>query len=111
MRKPSLRISWIQPEARTDDTPLTDEERNRLVYRLYENGELAVDEIAELDFNLLMEDRPEGYYDLYVTAVLFGLESPPSDEVRVPFFTPAAPRDFAVSWSELHGASVSGSVG
>ena len=98
MRQPSLRFSWQAPQERTDGAALTPEEINKLHYRLYENGDLAVDDIGLLNFELLMSDKAHGSYTYTVTAVLYGLESPPSEPAVVNFIPPAAPRNFAVSW-------------
>jgi len=70
-------------------------------YNLYENGELIVPDIGVLNFSLLMDGKPEGSYDYYVTAVDAdrGLESAPSNTVTADFFVPAAPTNLAVSWS------------
>ncbi|MFO8008711.1 MAG: hypothetical protein R6V05_13350, partial [Candidatus Brocadiia bacterium] len=78
MRQPSLKFSWNAPKVNTEGEPLAEEEINNLEFRIYENGELAVDEIGEIDFELLMEDKPEGQYEYTMTAVLYGLESPHS---------------------------------
>jgi hypothetical protein len=64
---------------------------NEVSFRLYENSDLAVDEIGELNFSLLMDEKEFGDYEYYVTAVRNGLESEPSNTVVVNFTMPAAP--------------------
>jgi hypothetical protein len=83
---------------------------NEVSFRLYENSDLAVDEIGELNFSLLMDEKEFGDYEYYVTAVRNGLESAPSNAVVVNFTMPAAPTNLR---AELVGSitSVSGSVG
>lgn len=100
--QPSIQFSWQAPADRTDGTALTPEEINALSYRLHENGELAVDQIAEVNFTLLMEGKPHGQYTYTLTAVeaLRGLESPPTEPVVINFIPPAAPVGFAASWIE-----------
>jgi hypothetical protein len=100
MRQPSLLFSWHAPTQRTDGSDLAADDINKLKYRLYEDGELAVDDIGVLNFELLMTDKPQQTYTYTVKAVLYGLESPPSDPVAVNFIAPAAPLGFAVSWKE-----------
>ncbi len=100
--QPSILFSWSAPAGRTDGTALTPEETSALTYRLYENGELAVDTIGELEFTLLMEGKPHGQYTYTATAVeaLRGLESPPTEPVIINFIPPAAPTNFVASWIE-----------
>jgi len=98
MRQPSLRFSWQAPLERTDGSLITPEEENKISYRLYENDQLVVDDIGLLNFELLMENKLHGTYKYHATAVLYGLESPPSEVVIVNFIPPAAPRSFSVFW-------------
>ena len=67
-------------------------------YRLYEGGELAVDNIAEPNFSLTMDGKEYGDYSYYVTAVRNGLESPPSNTVIVNFTLPEAPTNLQFGW-------------
>jgi hypothetical protein len=81
-------------------------------FRLYEDGELVVDDIGELHFDLLMEGKELKEYTYHVTAVRseFDIESDPSNSLMVPFTKPAAPTNFRID-GEWATASVSGSVG
>ena len=65
-------------------------------FRLYENGQKVVDDIGEMKFSLLMDSHAHATYTYVVTAVDAdkGLESTPSNSVRIPFFPPAAPTGF-----------------
>ena len=70
-----------------------------LSYRLYEGNELIVDDIGEMQFSLLMADKPYANYEYSVTAVdRSGLESERSNTVTVVFFPPAAPSGFTASF-------------
>jgi hypothetical protein len=100
MRQPGLLFSFQAPTQRSDGKPLTDSEIAALHYRLYENGQLALDNIAVFEFEYLMKDKPQGEYDFTMTSVLYGIESDPASVPTVNFIQPAAPRNFAVSWIE-----------
>jgi len=80
-------------------------------FRLYEDGEMIVDNIGELNFNLLMGDKDYKNYEYHVTAVRtdFDIESEPSNPYTVNFTRPAAPTNFRAEGYVT--ASVSGSVG
>ena len=82
-------------------------------FRLYEDGEMIVDNIGELNFNLLMDDKDYKNYEYYVTAVRtdFDIESEPSNPYTVNFTRPAAPTNFRAEWVAGSETSVSGSVG
>ena len=69
-------------------------------YRLYEDGELVVDNIGVLNFDLLLDSKPEGSYDYYVTAVdaESSAESVPSNTVTGNFIMPKAPTNLRVSF-------------
>lgn len=71
-----------------------------LTYRLYEDGTLAVDDIGEMKFTLLMEGKPYKAYGYHVTAYdsRTKLESEASNVVTVNFTIPAAPTDLRASW-------------
>lgn len=79
----------------------TDAAHPRAFFRLYENDQLAVDDIGELNFSLLMDGKPNGDYRYHVTAVDSdtNLESVPSNSVAVNFRQPAAPTGFKGSWA------------
>ncbi len=100
--QPSILFNWGAPADRTDGTALTPQEIDALTYRLYENGKLAVDDIGERQFTLLMEGKPHGQYTYTATTVeaLRGLESPPTEPVIINFIPPAAPTNFVASWIE-----------
>lgn len=68
-------------------------------FRLYEDGEMAVDNIGQMNFELLMAGKPQGEYVYTVTAVRFGLESQHSEPVTANFTRPAAPTGFSASWA------------
>jgi hypothetical protein len=87
-----------------------DHEGGSVYFRLYENGELIVNNIAEPYFDVLMKDKEYGDYDYHVTAVRkdFDIESAPSNTYTVNFTQPAAPTNLRVENAET---SVSGSVG
>lgn len=86
-------FTWRAPTSRTDGSPIAD----GMVYRLYEDGNLIVDEIAVTNFSIV--DAPEGTRQYYVTAFSpsTGLESEPSPVVTVRLVKPAAPTDLAFS--------------
>jgi len=111
MRQPSLLFSWTNPTQRTDESELTPEEINKLSYRLHQNGEMIVDDIGEINFELLMDGEEFGPRDYTVTAVLYGLESPHSEPVTVNFTPTKAPTSLQVQWNAEGEASVGGSVG
>ena len=96
MRQPSVRFSWQAPTHLSDNTPITD--TSVMTYRLYEDKVLAVDDIAVVNFELLMQDRPHKRYTYTVTAVRNGLESVHSNEVFVDFIPPNAPSNLEVVW-------------
>jgi len=79
-------------------------------FRLYEDGEMVLDNIGELNYSLLMEGKEYKSYDFWVTAVKsqYGIESEPSNTVTVNFTQPAAPTNLRI---DLTITSVSGSVG
>lgn len=94
----SLRFSWQSPVERTDGTQLSDEEINALSYTLYEDDVPVVEDIAAIEFELLMDGKPEKQYKYAVTASLYRLESPQSEPVFVNFIRPTAPMSFGFSW-------------
>lgn len=78
----------------------THENPEGLTYRLFEDGELVVDEIGEMNFTLLMNGKPYKEYSYHVTAYdpRTKLESEASNVVTVNFMIPAAPRELRASW-------------
>ena len=74
---------------------------NNLEYRLYEDGAMIQDNIAVLNFSLLMDSKPYNTYSYHVTAVdlTTGLESAPSGSVTVNFTIPAAPTGLSASFA------------
>lgn len=91
----SIEFRWSHDGRREDGSVVSG-----LHYRLYENGQLAVDDIAELHFSLLMEGKAFGKYAYHVTAVdMMGLESPPSNTKDIDFFRPSAPTGLTASFS------------
>jgi hypothetical protein len=112
MSQKSLLFSWTNPTQRTDESELTPDEINGLSYRLYEDGELIVDDIGEINFDLLLSGDESGVRSYTVTAVLGieKLESPHSVPVAVNFTPAKAPTNLQVQWS-ADEASVGGSVG
>jgi len=96
MRQPSIRINWVAPTQNVDGSPIPDP--SVLTYRLYEDGELAVDDIGALNFELLMEGREQRAYTYTVTAVRLGLESAQSNPVTANFISPTAPTSVTVEW-------------
>lgn len=85
----SIRFLWEHADPHPD----------QVHFRLYENGEQAVDDIGEMNFELLMNDKPPGEYVYTVTAVRFGLESQHSEPVTANFTRPAAPTGLSASWA------------
>ena len=96
MRQPSIRINWQAPTENVDGSAIPDP--SVLTYRLYEDGKLVVDEIAALNFELLMEGREQKAYSYTLTAVRFGLESPQSEPAIANFIPPTAPSGVTVEW-------------
>jgi len=94
----SLRFSWQSPVERADGTQLSAEEIDALSYTLYEDDVPVVKDIAALEFELLMDGKPEKQYKYAVTAVLYRLESAQSEPVYVNFIRPASPASLNVSW-------------
>lgn len=86
-------FSWVAPTTREDGSPLPDD----LVYRLYENDQLAVDDIAETNFTLINAAEESNEY--YVTTYLPSSrqESPPSAKITINLVKPNAPTDFSYS--------------
>lgn len=90
-----IEFKWSHDGKREDGS-----EVSGLFFRLYENDALAVDNIGELHFSLLMDGRPKGTYRYSVTAVDSNLlESPKSNAVSVGFFAPSAPTGLSASFS------------
>jgi len=84
----TIRFSYEHPAA---DDPL-------LSFRLHENGELAVQDIGGLEFDLLMDGKPEGEYRFFFTAYRLGFESQPSEEIVVNFTRPLPPTNLTFRW-------------
>jgi len=86
----SLNFTWDHENP--DDSPIT--------FKLYENGVKVVEDIAQLSFSLLMDDKEQGYYEYNITSydTRTKLESEPSASVGVNFTVPSAPTGFGVSW-------------
>lgn len=84
----SLNFTWTKPATREDGSPLGDSE---LTYKLYMDGDLAVDEILEPKFTMV--SIPEGEHDFQVSAfdTKYRLESGKSPTVTVNFIKPSAP--------------------
>ena len=84
----SLQFNW------SHETP------DNLTYNLYQNGEKVEENIATLNFTLIMEGQPLGEHSFYITAVDTStkLESIPSEVVSVNFTLPRAPDGLSVSW-------------
>jgi len=72
-----------------------------LFFRFYENKVLIADNIAQLNFSVLMTGKPFGIYDYYATAVDAATksESDPSNHFTVNFQKPAAPTGLTGSWA------------
>lgn len=87
-----LNFSWSTSQS---------EANPQVEYRLYENGEMIIDNIAELQFTLLMTDKEPDTYAYHVTATdeRNGLESAPSNVVEVAFFPPVAPSGLSATFS------------
>lgn len=81
-------------------------------FRLYENDELVVDNIANPYFDLTMEGKEYGEYTYRVTAVRkdFMIESSPSNPYVANFTQPEAPTNLRAEFPD-GVVSVSGSVG
>ena len=93
-----ITFTWTHGGQRESGEPVDVAE---LEFRLYENGEMIVDNIGELQFSLLMDDKPNGVYKYEVTAVdRNGLESDPSNTIEVNFYPPAAPDGLTASWAD-----------
>lgn len=87
-----IEFSWTHEGRRENGDPV---DVSELTYRLYEFNSLIVDNIGELNFSLLMDDKDHGMYEYSVTAVdEMGLESEKSNSVTVVFIPPAAPTSF-----------------
>ena len=67
-----------------------------LVFRLYEDGIMIVDNIGAMNFTLSMEGKADGVYAYYLTSfdTTTKLESVPSETVNVNFIPPQAPTGF-----------------
>lgn len=100
MRQPSLRFSYKAPTTRTDGSEIPVSEQEKITYRLYDadTGDLLIDDIAALELEYLMGDKDHGDYSFTFRSVLYGLESPDSKVIRVPFVPPQAPTNVEVSW-------------
>lgn len=90
-------------------------------FRLYERlegeteGRPVIDNIGAMKYSLLMDGKPEGQHEYWVTTVSTefveeGWESEASNSLMVDFTRPAAPTNFRIE-SAFVTASVSGSVG
>lgn len=92
MSTPKINFGWTYSDA----------SHPRAFFRLYENGSLVVDDIAEPSFSLLMDGKAIGEYRYHVTAVDSdtNLESVPSNTVSINFQKPAAPAGFSASWGD-----------
>jgi hypothetical protein len=90
MATPHLNISWSH----------TDPDPQEVKFRLYENGDMIVDNIASLHFDLLMAEKSHGTYAYSVDAVKYGLASDRSEEVSVNFSPPVVPTNLKTSWIE-----------
>ena len=69
-------------------------------FRLYEDGKLIQDNIAEPTFSLTMTGKPEKEYSYYVTTFnsVKGLESEPSaPATKVFMMPPAAPTNLSIT--------------
>jgi len=71
-------------------------------FRLYENQKMVVDNIAVMNFSLLMDGKAEGTYVYNATTVdkTTLLESVPSNTLTINFSKPAAPTGFKGSWAQ-----------
>jgi hypothetical protein len=86
--KPTLRFKWQHADENPSDVTFT----------LWENDQPVVENIAVMDFDLLMEGKPEGVYRYNVTAEKFGMMSEPTPTITVNFTKPSAPFDLEISW-------------
>lgn len=70
--------------------------KEEIHFRLYEDSKLVVDNIGEMNFVLLMEDKEHKEYTFYVTSVRtnYNLESDPSNSFTVDFVKPPSPENF-----------------
>lgn len=86
----SLRFDWGHDDSVNPD----------ISYRLYENNEQIVKNIAVLSFTLLMNNHTQGEFTYHVTAYdnKTQLESVPSPTVTVNFTQPAPVSNFGVGW-------------
>lgn len=91
MSTPSILFQWEY------NYPYVDE----VNFRLYENGNVVVDDIGELHFVLLMDGKEYGDYQYQVTAFRNGIESTPSNTVNVDFTQPAAPTNLTAKLGGL----------
>jgi len=66
-------------------------------FKLYENGEMIIDEIAELNFVLLMTGKDYGEYTYQVQADKLGMLSDMSEPVTLNFTRPATPTNVTAS--------------
>ena len=75
--------------------------QDNLIYRLYENGVMVQDNIAELNFSLTMAGK-NGEFIYFVTAYnnKTHLESLPSESITINFTVPAAPVGLTYGWAE-----------
>jgi len=102
IRTPSLLFSYTAPTQRTDGSEIPQTEQDKIFYRLYDGdtGDLLVDNIGALKLEYLMANKPHGTYKFTFRSVLYGLESPDSQVISVPFVPPMAPMNILVSWTE-----------
>ena len=70
-----------------------------LVFRLYEDGVMIVDNIGAMNFTLSMDGNADGVYAYYLTSfdTTTKLESVPSETVNINFIPPQAPTGFVGS--------------
>lgn len=90
MATPHLQINWTH----------TDPEPHQVTFRLYENDVVIVDNIGEMKFSLLMDEKAHGVYEYSVDAVKYGIASDRSNSAAVNFTAPAIPANLTVSWIE-----------
>lgn len=69
-----------------------------VTFRLYEDGELIIDNIVELHLDVLMDGKEFGEYTYNVTAVLQGKESVKSNDYVVQYQPPAPPHLFGFTF-------------
>lgn len=102
------------------DHTQSESESKYIHFRLYEKlegeaeGQPVIDNIGSLNYSLLMDGKPEGQHEYWVTTVSTefveeGWESEASNSLMVDFTRPAAPTNFRIETPVE--ASVSGSVG